>query len=623
VNLLLIAGACWLGWSQSCGLSKSWRGRLVTVATQWSLAVIATAGLAFVQLLPTAEASQESERAAYDEPRSVIEWVSKSWKERELQPLGSIWAEPEIGTHAADVYEFSQPPWTIGELVWPGFSGRPYPIWTHWSSSLPGAGRMWQPSLYQGLLPLALAISVLLRKEVRWLVWIGVVAGLGALGWYGPVWLVNELGLATGWWEPLVGVNRVAGGVYWIFANVIPGYFLFRYPAKLMVLVSLVVALLAGWAWSRIEWRPLQRILLSLAGLVASILLLSRFFPWERLGAWLPGDELFGPFDVFVFQGLFWLGGVQALIAALLGWVMLSGKFSHQRWLRRSLFVGFVLAFDLVLANSWLLPGLKVEASKILEEDAISSSWGWSSGTSREEMAPILWGEGEIQKSWSEGSSANRLEEIAAAGRAAFWPRLHWVRCAGVLNAPSTIEPLGWREFTEELYSDLQRRTFQNGEYYDARWIFLLGDPVRLSAESRYFENGEYKLFAEETDSQFASRWLSTGNDASGRFLKVPAVGYSFQKFGLQVSIDSPGTIFFAQAYAPGWRVDGTNLEDGSQVGGDCVPVAKWLRGFRLPAGTYQLEFSYTPKNLYLSIYCSLICWLAGGILLIYWRLKP
>ncbi|MFM7562291.1 MAG: hypothetical protein ACKO81_04560, partial [Planctomycetota bacterium] len=255
VNLLLIAGACWLGWSWNSGSSGSWQRRLVTVAAQWSLAVVATAGLALVQLLPTAQASRESERAAYEEPRSVIEWVSKSWREGEVQPLGSIWAEPEIGTHAADVYEFSQPPWTIGELIWPGFSGRPYPVWTHWSSSLPGAGRMWQPSLYQGLLPLALALSVLLRREVRWLVWIGACAGFAAVGWYGPVWLVNEVGMATGWWAPLEGVNRAAGGGYWMLANFVPGYFLFRYPAKLMVLVSLVVALLAGWAWSQAEPR--------------------------------------------------------------------------------------------------------------------------------------------------------------------------------------------------------------------------------------------------------------------------------------------------------------------------------------------------------------------------------
>jgi hypothetical protein len=619
VNLLLIAGACWLGWSQSSGLTGSWWRRLVTVAAQWSLAVVATAGLALVQLLPTAEASRESERAAYVEPRSLIEWVSKSWREGELQPLDSIWAEPEVGTHAADVYEFSQPPWTIGELIWPGFSGRPYPIWTHWSSSLPGAGRMWQPSLYQGLLPLALGLSVLLRREVRWLVWIGACAGLAALGWYGPVWLANEIGLATGWWAPIEGVNRAVGGGYWLLAN-----FLFRYPAKLMVLVSLVVALLAGWAWSRAEARQLQRILLSLAGLVVSVLLVSCFFPWERLGGWLAGDELFGPFDVFVFQGLFWLGGAQALVAALIGWVMLRGEFSRHRWLRRSLLVGFVLAIDLVLANSWLLPGLKADALKLSEDDASSSSWqlSWHTGTPRNEELPIIWVEDEIPKSWSEGSSANRLEEIAVGGRAAFWPRLHWVRGARALNGPSTIEPLGWREYVDALYLDSQRGTYRNGETYDASWIFFLGDPVPLNAESRYCQQNEFKLFAQDSEAQFTSRWLSGHNDSSGDFLRVDTLFLSNQKIGMRVKLDYPGTIFLAQAYAPGWRVDGKNLEDGSQVGGDCVPVAKWLRGFRLPAGSYALEFSYKPENLYVSIYLSLICWCGGGIYLLYWRCK-
>jgi hypothetical protein len=282
------------------------------------------------------------------------------------------------------------------------------------------------------------------------------------------------------------------------------------------------------------------------------------------------------------------------------------------------------LAFDLVLANSWLLPGLKAEAPKLSEDDAISSGrqLSWHLGTPREEKLPIIWIEDEIPKSWSEGSSANRLQEIAVGGRAAFWPRLHWVREARALNGPSTIEPQGWREYVDALYLDPQRGTYRSGENYDASWIFFLGDPVPLNTESRYCQQNEFKLFAEESEAQFASRWLSGRNDSSGDFLRVYALSLWNTGVGMRVKLDYPGTIFLAQAYAPGWRVDGKNLDDGSLVGGDCIPVAKWLRGFRLPAGSYAIEFSYTPPSFYLSIYCSLICWFIGVVFLVYRCLK-
>ena len=621
VNLLLITGACWLAWSGCSELPGGRIWRLGTVATHWGLAVFATICLALVQLLPTAEASRASERAAFVEPRSLIEWVTKSWNQGEPQSLASIWGEPEAGTHAADVYEFSQPPWTIGEWIWPGFSGRPYPIWTHWSSSLPGAGRMWQPSLYQGLFPLALALSVVWRRELRWLVWIGAVAGLGALGWYGPVWLVNEIGLATGWWEPVAGVNRATGGVYWFLTNVVPGYLLFRYPAKLMVLVSLVLALLAGWGWSQRVPQRVQRVLLGLAGLTVALLLLSLVLPWDRIGRIVVGDELFGPFDVSRFRRELWRGGVQILVIALLGWMLLTFRIGRWRWLEGAWLVVAFLAFDLLLANSWMLPGLPDSKFEFGSTPPIEAGPYWVESASHTfDWESLEWFSGEFPESFRSQSSGNRLEELAAEAGSQGMPRLHWLQECRYLNAPSTIEPFGWQDFIDDLNRDLPRAFGDTFTEFDCNKVFLVSDPTQDSMKHWAHWWVDFAPPGEKKPAQFLVRRLTATVSVESTQGKV--IWRNSQKLIVKIKLASPGTILLTEAYAPGWRVDGINLSDGSQVGGECVPVAEWLRGFWLPAGDYQLEFSYTPPSLYLSICTSLIGWFYGIVFLILRAIK-
>ena len=82
----------------------------------------------------------------------------------------------------------------------------------------------------------------------------------------------------------------------------LPGYVYFRYPAKLLVLTSLAVSLLAARGWDD-AWRPatrgLHRGLLVLAS-VSAALLVGVLVGWSdivpRLSTIEP-DPLFGPFD--------------------------------------------------------------------------------------------------------------------------------------------------------------------------------------------------------------------------------------------------------------------------------------------------------------------------------------
>ncbi len=131
-----------------------------------------------------------------------------------------------------------------------------------------GEDRVWTPTLYLGLMPLLIAlITWRLRtpdRRIGWLSWIACGSLIASFGWYGPGWLIGTLQTAwTG--EPTGGaLGEPTGGLYWLMVTTLPGYAYFRYPAKLLVITSLAVALLAAIGFERLltsDRRRLRRCL--------------------------------------------------------------------------------------------------------------------------------------------------------------------------------------------------------------------------------------------------------------------------------------------------------------------------------------------------------------------------
>jgi hypothetical protein len=185
---------------------------------------VLAACLAGVQLVPAAEFASLSFRAA------------------EQAPL--------------DIFRFSIHPVRLIELAWPNVTGATFPENHSWLVLLePGAAQQfWVPSLYLGGLTLVLALAG---------------AGLGR-GPAGRVWL-TVLAIVA-----LLGSLGRLGGIYAVLAALLPGFGMFRYPSKLLVLASLAPAGLAGYGWDRVAGRSPGRSALawSLALLAAGLIAL-------------------------------------------------------------------------------------------------------------------------------------------------------------------------------------------------------------------------------------------------------------------------------------------------------------------------------------------------------------
>ena len=69
------------------------------------------------------------------------------------------------------------------------------------------------------------------------------------------VWALNEVVAVAGLSELEIGGIKIGpqvGGLYWFMVTLLPKYFMFRYPAKLFVIASLMISVLAGLGLSQI-----------------------------------------------------------------------------------------------------------------------------------------------------------------------------------------------------------------------------------------------------------------------------------------------------------------------------------------------------------------------------------
>lgn len=234
---------------------RSSRLLLLTIAAALSF------GLAAPQVLPTLDWSGETVRASRQTPASLYDVPKYLLRERELrvrpdtkQP--SRWYEGLIGDpppparHESMVYEFSFEPWHLVEFLWPNIAGRLFPEDHLWMWAVGWDRGIWVLSAYLGLLPFLLGAGNLRLwgEDTRrtWLSWLALLSLLASFGRIGPGLLFLEpTTLEKFMHAPGITTGGV-GGVYWLMTLLLPGFSEFRYPAKLLVLTTCAISLLAG-----------------------------------------------------------------------------------------------------------------------------------------------------------------------------------------------------------------------------------------------------------------------------------------------------------------------------------------------------------------------------------------
>ncbi len=376
--------------------------------------------LSAVQILPSADFARYSERANWDQPRNIFELTSATLLSRNTEvpvsPL-SLVNDPIPGTHHDHIYQFSQPPWSLVELLFPGISGSPWPSNTRWLDGLPGADRMWNVSLYQGGLVLCLAVAVVFLRKSRldwWLIGMGLFFCLASFGWYGFGWFMREIFFVMGIPEALPWLGRPTGGVYWFLVTFVPVISGFRYPAKLFVIATLCISLLAARNLDRLEL-PLARKVLArclFATVVLAVVALPIGWPgWIEGVPQNPGssDAVFGPLNFpaahkQVLRSLTFaiFGGLTSLAAVL------TLRRRYPGYLPVTLLV--LLMLDLSICQNRIVPAINSRVFDAETESKLTAQ-NWASDFPGYRVLSL--GTDRLPEVPGDSDSIHRLEQIA------------------------------------------------------------------------------------------------------------------------------------------------------------------------------------------------------------------
>jgi hypothetical protein len=553
-------------------------GSRLDACTRLALVVCLAVLLAGIQLGPTWAAFVGSDRA---QPGFFRE-QALHWSTHPLR-LMTVFASP-VGEYKdlADIGRF--------------FFGNPHRPWSVWSESL-----------YVGVPVTGLALlGAWHRRELRVLALLGCLALLLALGRY--------------------------GGLYEVFYQAVPLWSAFRYPEKLMGLVSFAVAMLAGAGLDALragKGRPLFWLVAALLCACAGL--------WLRTaaaGAWATME--FGAPEalarsVTASAGRAFLFSAAATLSA---WLTALG--ARRGWLReRFVLAAFVaiVTFDLASANIAAYHTGPAEAATFLPPfaEAIAGREG-ALGPGRFRLISLRDSQYVAPEDIGRiyGHDAQAVERRQALGmehNAEF--RLesasHYLsQRRNVL--PSQIGLEAAARFNVAYYIG-HRAFFQDPRFaatfmaalpdYD---LALFGNPVPSSPRAYLSPHPERSAAPVEikellTRPDFLSGRLDLIEAPEGA-LAGPSTGgtvlieqYAPEEVRVRVDILQPAVLILLDAYETGWTA---TLENGV-----ALPILRanaLVRAVPVPAGTHVVAFSYRTPLLRAGACISLI-----GVLLCFW----
>lgn len=428
------------------------------------LAVAAISGvcLCAVQVIASLDWASQSNRAAFEYPRSVYEvpaYLQRSPEGPDEIVVGDRYASdrahdwrgvakglfgpPVAGTHHQQIYAFSLVPWRLCELVWPNFTGAMFPTNRRWPAALGLEDRVWTPTIYLGIMPLLIALLAWRQRkdndhpEIGWWGWVAGVSLIASFGGYGLGGVAKGIGFVFAGESWARAVGDATGGLYWFLVTALPAYSYFRYPAKLVVIAALAISVLAALGFERAltaDRLRLRRSLLT-AGLCSAVMLclvtLCGLW-WNRWMAGARPDELYGPLDV---RGA-WLSCLMACLhACVICWVGIKLLRHASRFpIQAGVLVLLVSALELGWANGssvLTVPADVMEARSVVDprpEDAPSLIRVYRSPERQ-------W----VPSRWIESSTDNRAAETVRWDRATLFPKYHLLTPLGSIAPLQTV----------------------------------------------------------------------------------------------------------------------------------------------------------------------------------------
>ena len=611
-----LVGRC-VRWRRRPGESKSLGPHaglsLARTAVLVALLVTMACGLAAVQILPTWQWGKNSWRKSRVHPRSLIEAVAPQPEESDRDFTQGLLGEPVAGTHHEQLYQFSLPPWSVAELVWPNVSGKNFPNNERWTSGLMAADRIWMPSLYLGVVVLLLALSrVGLRKREpceRLLSWMALAFTIASFGWYGLGWIAAELESAFPSIFPSLSMGKPVGGLYWLLVSVLPEYVSFRYPAKLFVVAALAISLLAGrgldtlWRSSRRRWI----VVILVTSLGSSILAL---VPWNTwLTGWadrVPVSEL-GVFDPGrAASGLTFSFAQTAIVTALFGIALAVWRRAPSRPLAAC--IGVLVLCDLVVANRWLLP--TVEAGIL--HPKLQNSNRVIPFDSRAVPPPRRLFERAGERAIRFDQPADAENPFASAlrfQRENQFAKFHLSSGVSIVGSFSSIEPANFRAIDHVI---------RDNDFVDKLWVLDVVDfrenrrtgPPRGNPQRGWVLEDLHKGDTVDELNQVinqVSRRMSTGPvDFETR---ANLVEYGPNRATIRVRSAREGeSLFFSDYWDPNWQATIRDLDEEAKATRVDVEEFATFRAIDLPGpGVYEITMTYRPIPIYVGAVISLL----------------
>ena len=246
----------------------------------WLAGVVLLAiGLSAMQSIQSLQWANQSHRwsnaTALDElPPVDLEQTTAPDSEAPEQLLKILGEPARRSTHA--IYDFSLSPWHALTSLWPTLGGAFTPENARTFSLISAEGRMWIPSMFFGVLPMLVLLGGHRRRpnlKSTFFVIGAIFALLASLGNYSLGWLLRsvfDVFNARSLSDHLPPDHY--SSLYGLLAEYLPGYHVFRYPAKWSVLVVAFAMMAAAIRVDRlsdvdlIRSTSMQRVVLWLSG---------------------------------------------------------------------------------------------------------------------------------------------------------------------------------------------------------------------------------------------------------------------------------------------------------------------------------------------------------------------
>ena len=608
---------------------------LISATLRLGLMVVVTSMLAAIQLLPTVTWSQHSERMKPSQPANIYQAYNAIQEDTKndhddagiLTYLNGSLIGPPTGT-IEHSYQFSQPPWSITELFWPNISGKPFPRHQRSTNSLAGAERVWVPSLYCGVLVALLALIGLRlwgrqRKQV-WLTYLFLFFATASFGWYGVVWLINEVVPNV---QQISDVGPQVGGVYWLMNMVLPKYFAFRYPAKLFVIAALAISLLAGvnLRTTRLSHSLVGRRILAiyLAVSTTGILALASHFRHELFN--LSPDWWFGQFDAVGAEFGLYVSMVQPMLVMLVAVGVFVIAADNQRWRKLApLLLVTISILDTATANHWLL--CQIPANVLESETQVSSQIDELKNDRVEPLRIYRTRDYGLEPAhWPHTSQDNRLSELVKWQRESLYPQFHLGEDVALIGSFSSVWPVEYEKLVGGLDWLERFPTYAAGTLSKIRYDNVAVDipyaKVNSDFEGRlgvikFSENGARALGLVERS------FVLSRADEQTKMGTCKVKEFSINRVVINNSSELPCTMHYFVFSDEGWTATVKDLSSGESDPAALRPREDKF-GFELDMdpGDYEVEFKYNPIEFWIGAWFSGASWVLLISVLVF-RLK-